>query len=344
MNGATGRTDEGSRGGGDREELLLLAGRDAADLAAQLEQVAALPPEERVGRPVPEGGPARLAIVAPDARRLALAGKVLARGTAFRGRNDVWFDPDGLVSSGGRVAFLFPGVEPEFAPRVDDVAGHFGLAWEGLQDGLSLQDQGRGIIAVGRLLAGALERLRVRPDAIAGHSLGEWTGQVVSGMVPDASLDGLLASLRPGEIQVSDVVFLALGCGVEVAEELVAGLPDAHVSHDNCPHQSIACAPAGVVEQVRERAVARKVLAQELPFRSGFHSPLFAPLVDAMWSRFSDLPLLPAQVPLWSATTCDTYPDDAEGITALSLRHLVEPVRFRRLTRRLHEEGVRVFV
>ncbi|WP_185994382.1 type I polyketide synthase [Nocardioides campestrisoli] len=334
----------------DGEELLLLAGADAADLLAQLTAWSATPEDRRMLPPVPPpaSGPARLAVVAPDARRLTLATKVLTRGTPFRGRNDVWFDPEGSLRDGGKVAFLFPGVEPEFAPLVADVAEHFDLAWEGLADHgereWALQDQGRGIIAVGRLLAAALARLGVRPDAIAGHSLGEWTGQVVSGMVPDAALDGLLTSLRPGAIQVSDVVFLALGCGVEVAEELVAGLPDAHVSHDNCPHQSIACAPAEVAAAVRARAAERKVLAQELPFRSGFHSPLFAPMVDAMWAQFSDLPLLPAKVPLWSATSCEPYPDDADGITALSLRHLVEPVRFRALTTRLYDEGVRAFV
>ncbi|QXC59428.1 polyketide synthase dehydratase domain-containing protein [Aquihabitans sp. G128] len=324
------------------EEVLLLAGADAADLLAQLEAWA---PTGDASVRVPTGGPARLAVVAPNERRLQLARKVLERGTAFRGRNDVWFDPDGLVSGGGKVAFLFPGVEPVFDPHVDDVAATFGLDWEGLPAGGSdLEVQGRGIVSVGRLLHEALGRIGVHADAIAGHSLGEWTGQIASGMIPASYVEAFLATLRPGSIEVSDVVFLALGAGVEAAEALVEGLADAHVSHDNCPHQSVVCAPAAVVPTLVERAKAAKVLAQELPFRSGFHSPLFAPYVAGMAEHFGAIPLVPATVPLWSATAVAPYPDDPASITELSGRHLVEPVRFRELTDRLHAEGVRAFV
>ncbi|MEZ5180136.1 MAG: acyltransferase domain-containing protein [Acidimicrobiales bacterium] len=326
----------------DAEEVLLLAGEDAADLLAQLDSWA---PSGGARLRVPTGGPARLAIVAPDDRRLTLARKVLERGTPFRGRNDVWFDPTGLVADGGKVAFLFPGVEPVFEPRVDDVAERFGLAWEGLDaEAAPLQAQGRGIVAVGRLLAAALGRLGVTADAMAGHSLGEWTGQVASGMIPASYVEEFLGSLQPGSIEVSDVVFVALGCGADVAAELVAGLPDAHVSHDNCPHQSVICMPASLVDEAMARAKDRKVLAQELPFRSGFHSPLFAPYVAAMAEQFGAIPLVPAAVPMWSATSVAPYPDDPAAITELSGRHLVEPVRFRELAEALYADGVRVFV
>lgn len=323
------------------EDLLLLAGADAADLLAQLD---GWNPGEPVLR-VPGGGPARLAIVAPDDRRLTLARKVLERGTAFRGRNDVWFDPHGLVSSGGKVAFLFPGVEPVFDPHVDDVADRLGLDWEGLPADLGgLQAQGRGIVAVGRLLADALDRLGIRADAMAGHSLGEWTGQIVSGMIPTASVEEFLATMQPGSVEVSDVVFVALGTGADVAAELVAGLPDAYVSHDNCPHQSVVCAPEATVAALLERAKERKVLAQELPFRSGFHSPLFAPYVAGLAGQFGTIPVVAPTVPMWSATSVAPYPHDADAARELAGRHLVEPVRFRQLAEALVADGVRAFV
>ena len=326
----------------DVEDVLLLAGADAADLLAQLD--AWQPGAAELV--VPAGGPARLAIVAPDERRLTLARKVLERGTPFRGRNDVWFEPGGdagIVGCG--VAFLFPGVEPTFEPRVDDVAEQFGLPWAGLAEGVPpLERQGRGIVQVGLLLADALAALGIEPTAMAGHSLGEWTGQIASGMIPTTYVDEFLDGLQPGAIEVSDVVFIALGAGVDVARELVAGLADAHVSHDNCPHQSVVCAPADAVATVVERAKERKVLAQELPFRSGFHSPLFAPFVASMAEQFGAIPLTVPQVPMWSATTVAPYPDEPRAIAELSGRHLVEAVRFRELAEHLHDAGVRTFV
>lgn len=326
------------------EEVLLLAGADAADLLNQLDGWTA--GADALVVPGLEDGPARLAIVEPNERRLTLARKVLERGTPFRGRNDVWFEPgDATGIRGGKVAFLFPGVEPVFEPRVDDVAEQLGIAWDGLAEGVPpLERQGRGIVQVGLLLDEALAKLGIRPDLAAGHSLGEWTGQIVSGQIPTTYVDDFLDSLQPGSIEVSDVVFVALGAGVEVAESLVDGLADAYVSHDNCPHQSVICAPAASMAVAVERAKERKVLAQELPFRSGFHSPLFAPFVASMAEQFSGIPLTVPDVPMWSATTVAPYPEDPAGITELSGRHLVEPVRFRELADALYADGVRTFV
>ncbi len=340
-------TGEGSRtatSSDATEEVLLLAGRDAVDLLAQLDGWE--PGRALLAVPGPSEGPARLAIVGPNERRLTLARKVLERGTSFRGRNDVWFEPgDDSGIRGGKVAFLFPGVEPVFEPRVDDVAEQLGIAWDGLAEGVPpLERQGRGIVQVGLLLDEALQRIGIRPDLAAGHSLGEWTGQIVSGQIPTSYVDEFLDGLQPGSIEVSDVVFTALGAGVEVAEALVDGLDDAYVSHDNCPHQSVICAPAASMAVAVERAKERKILAQELPFRSGFHSPLFAPFVASMGEQFAGIPLAVPAVPMWSATTVAPYPDDPAGITELSGRHLVEPVRFRELAEALYADGVRTFV
>ncbi|MGN0064834.1 MAG: beta-ketoacyl synthase N-terminal-like domain-containing protein [Nocardioides sp.] len=337
------------------DPVLLLAGPDTADLIAQLDRLREddLTPEALRVRPVPTGGPARLAIVAPDSRRLTLAAKVLARGTAFRGRNDVWFDPVGVLRE-GRLAFLYPGVEPGFSADVSDVAAHFGLAATDLPGGGGstvdapstdeLQEQGRGILALGRLLTSALDRLAVRPDEIAGHSLGEWTGQVVSSMVAEDAVEAFLSDLRPGGIEVPDVVFVALGAGADMAERIVADLPDAHVSHDNCPHQSVVCAPEADAAVILDRAKHHHVMAQTMPFRSGFHSPLFAPFVERLSEQFSAIEFSPASPRLWSATSAAPYPDDPDEIRALSSLHLVEKVRFRELVERLHDEGVRGFV
>jgi acyl transferase domain-containing protein len=89
---------------------------------------------------------------------------------------------------------------------------------------------------------------------------------------------------------------------------------------------------------------ARGVLGQILPFRSGYHSPFLAPYLDAAQASAATTVLDRARLPVWSATTVAPYPADHGEIRDLFVRHLVEPVRFRELTRRLHAEGVRVFV
>ncbi|USA05061.1 acyltransferase domain-containing protein [Streptomyces lydicamycinicus] len=199
-------------------------------------------------------------------------------------------------------------------------------------------------LAVGRLLARALDELGVTPDLLTGHSLGEWTAMVVAGMYPPQAVDAFLDSLRPGSLAVPDLVYAALGCGAPQAAAALAGLERIAVSHDNCPHQSVICgAPEPLAEAVR-RLAGQGVRAQEMPFRSGFHTPMWAPYLHQTGTAFDALPLRDQRLPVWSATTAAPFPDGPSAIRRLVLRHLLEPVRFQELTRRLYETGVRAFV
>ncbi|WP_211246000.1 beta-ketoacyl synthase N-terminal-like domain-containing protein [Actinomadura oligospora] len=337
------------RGGGDGsgERVLRLAARTAADLADLLRA----PNDELLERcdRDPADLPCRLAIVAPDTRKLTLARAVADRGTPWRGRGDIWFTPRPLLAAGGRLAFLFPGFEPSFEPRVDDVADHFGLERPAMTGRTDLLGHAADVMAVGRLLAGALAETGVRPDVAAGHSLGEWTAMLVSGMYrPDAMatfIDALApGALGPGGLRVPDVAYGALGCGADRVLEVLGTRADVVVSHDNCPHQSVVCGDPGAVREILRRLGSEGVLGQELPFRTGFHTPMAASLLEQLRPAFAALTLHPPDIPLWSATTVAPFPQDEADIRDLVLRHLLEPVRFSELVEELYGAGVRAFV
>jgi phosphopantetheine--protein transferase-like protein len=338
---ATVRTTSAS---GERILLLSAASTD------ELSRLLAAPDDELLAGSstavvAPTGGPVRLAVIEPTIRTLALARKVVARATPWRGRSDVWFTADPLlVNTTKKIAFLFPGFEPEFEPRVDDVADHFRMARPPLSGGDELVERSLDIIAVGRLLADALGRIGVTPDVMAGHSLGEWTAMIASGLYEREAIDEFVATLWPGVVDVPDLVYAALGCGAERAAVALAGLDDIAVSHDNCPHQSVICGTHRSVDVAVERLRADQVLAQPMPFKSGFHSPMLASYLGPVRDSFARLPLHRPSVPVWSATTVAPFPDEPAAVRDLVIRHLLEPVRFGPLTRRLHAEGVRAFV
>jgi phosphopantetheinyl transferase len=139
-------------------------------------------------------------------------------------------------------------------------------------------------------------------------------------------------------------VFAALGCGATQAAEVISGLEGVVVSHDNCPNQSIICGDEAAVVAVVDRLRARAITVQVLPFRSGFHSPMLEPYLRRILATFAELPVRPPVRPIWSTTTVDRYPDDPDRIRHLATRHLLEPVRFGPLVRRLYEAGARAFV
>ena len=320
--------------GDQPEEMLLLAAGSPEALARALD----------AGVETPGDGPCRLALVNPTAERRSRARDVVLKGRPRAGRDGLWFSPEGIITRGGGVALLFPGVEAVFAPRVHDVAKHFGKVLPRLDQGTALERQGAGIVAVGRMLHSVLADVGIRADLMCGHSVGEWTGMICAEMIPTSALDGLLGSLTPGSLEVPGVVFAACGGSAERVGVLIEDLDDVVITHDNCPHQIILCGPETGVDKALTRMKDARILAQKLPFRSGFHSPLFSDFLAPHAARFRALGLAATQTPLWSATTCEPYPADPEAIRVLAERHLVEPVRFRELVQTLWEQGTRAFV
>ncbi|HUQ55779.1 beta-ketoacyl synthase N-terminal-like domain-containing protein [Lentzea sp.] len=260
----------------------------------------------------------RLAIGNPDDRKLELAERVLAQGKAWPGRHDIWFSPEPLLTGTDQVAFLFPGFEREFSGEVVDHAVRL------LQDG---RREARDLMALG-----------ITPGALAGHSMGEWTAMVVGGIYP--TIDEFVAALGPGAVAVVDIAYAALGCSADKAERhLTDGVT---ISHDNCPHQSVICGPLDRLEEVIATLKAHGVMAQLMPFRTGFHTPALAPYLGRAREMLDQLPVRTPDISVWSANSLE--PMAAGEVRDLVLRHLVEPVRFRPLLERLHRQGFRAFV
>lgn len=314
--------------------LLRLAADTTDELAALLDR----PP------PVPSGtGRMRLAIVAPTARTLATARKVVAAGQPWRGRQDIWFSPRPLLAGGqGRIAFLYPGLEGEFEPRVADVAARMGRDVP-LPGADGLHRHGVSVSRASRLLDAALRDQGVRPDVLAGHSLGEWTAMAVAAGYHDGELEPVLEAFADAVRQVPDVVFAAVGAGAGTVEPFLGGT-GVTVSHDNAPHQCVVCGPSGEVGKLLLALAGNGITGQVLPFRSGFHTSRLRPYVHRLTAAAELLDARPWRTPLWSATTLAPYPDEPGAIRELFVRHLLEPVRFRPLVERLHAEGVRAFV
>jgi phosphopantetheinyl transferase len=328
------------------ERVLLLAGRTPADVAQQLQAPDTVLLHRDDADAPPMSGPCRLAIVSPTTRQLALARRIVTRGRPWQGRDDVWFTATPLHTKPamGRLAFIFPGLEQGFEPRVDDVAEHFGLDRPRLGDTTDLGQHGLGVFTVGRLLDAALRELGVVPDLVAGHSVGEWNAMASAGVHSRRAIENFIASFDPATLRVPGVVFAALGCGARQAAEAIGALTDVVVSHDNCPHQSMICGAEATVADVLSKLHTAGITGQVLPFRSGFHTPILTPYLPRILDTFRSVPVRPPVCPIWSATTVERYPDDPDRIRDLVARHLVEPVRFAPMIQRLHEVGVRAFV
>nr|WSY50793.1 polyketide synthase dehydratase domain-containing protein [Streptomyces sp. NBC_00886] len=331
------------------ERVLTLAADSPGALAALLD--ADDPAVLAAGQAHPSSGRSRLGIVAPDAKRLALARRAVAKGRAWQGRSDVWFTPSPLIGAGaGKLAFVFPGLEGDFTPRVEDVAAHFGLRENRSATPAQVGDVGRhgfDVVGVGRLLDAALRRMGVVPDAVAGHSVGEWTAMTAAGVYSADEVSDFMEAFDPDSVTVPGLAFGAIGAPAErVLSALDSEWSHAGIvlSHDNAPGQSMVCGPDKAVDEFVRSFRAQGVLSQVLPFRSGFHTPMLKPYLAPIEEATNRFRLHPPTVALWSGTTASPYPSDETAVRELFIRHLLEPVRFRQLVEAMYAAGHRAFV
>ncbi len=325
-------SNAGAPKSGAGTEAIVIAARSEAELLERLE-----------ARQSGGEGPVRLAVFDPTPERIEIAKAAVAAGRPRAGRDGILFTKNGLISQQGKVAFVFPGVETNFDPNIEDMAPYFDIPQPDFL-GTDLEHKGLGIFFLNSYLHKVAEELNLKPDIMAGHSMGEWSGMLASGMLENTSVDRLLESLQPGTLQVADLNYLAVGAAAARAQSFITDLPGVTISHDNCVHQSIVCGPEAQIEVLQQRLREARVLNELLSFKSGFHSPALAQHTKHYVDYLETVSMQKPSTPLWSATTCAPYPDDPEAIKALFVEHLLKPVRFRELILSLYDAGVRVFV
>lgn len=349
----------------ETDEVLLIARNNHEELMKALENA------DRE----PGTGIYRIAVFNPTPERLAKALKIVAKERPWRNKQDIWYSNEPLLSKGGKIAFVFPGLDGLAAGEVSTVAEYFNISQEEHIQGASIQEDAPELVAgqkqgvqgnvvqhqpskspdgllnealkilnKSRILDTALKQLDIFPDMNAGHSLGEWLAARSSELAAESSVMQLLNCLNPETFELKDSRFIAVGCGIEQLQPIMDSIEQLYLSNDNCPQQVILCGSNAALEKLVPILKNKQIFHQILPFQSGFHSPFVADKLDLLLDGMAGMEFRKTKFPLYSATTLTTYPEGFEAIRQLSVEHLIKPVRFRELTEQLYEEGARVFI
>lgn len=294
--------------------------------------------------PDPGEGEFRIAVFDPSPERIKKAIKIVSKNLAWRNKQDIWYTSTPLLSKGGKIAFVFPGLDGLMGGETDSVAAHFNVPQHDQDQKQGLLSEALKILNKSHTIDTALKQLGVLPDMNAGHSLGEWLAGRSSALIEEPAVLQLLNSLNPETFELKDSRFIAVGCGIEQMQPVLSAIEDLYLSNDNCPQQVILCGTNAALEKLVPILKDRQIFHQVLPFQSGFHSPFVTQHLDVILEGIQKIDFQESLFPLWSATTLALYPAGAEAIRQLSVEHLIKPVRFRELTQKLYEEGARVFI
>ena len=190
--------------------------------------------------------------------------------------------------------------------------------------------------------------LGVKPDAVAGHSLGEFSALVVAGAL--SFEDGLklvskraMAMQKCCEVQPGSMAAV-LGLDDKTIEEVCASVEGVVVAANyNCPGQLVISGADAAVDEACEKlkaAGARRAL--RLPVGGAFHSPLMEParveLEAAIRATTYNKPICP----VYQNVDAKPY-TDPEELKRNSIAQLTGPVRWTQTVQNMVADGASSF-
>lgn len=187
--------------------------------------------------------------------------------------------------------------------------------------------------------------LGVKPDAVAGHSLGEFSALVVAGAL--SFEDGLklvakraLAMQACCEQQPGGMAAI-LGLEDAVVEECCKAINGVVVAANyNCPGQIVISGANEAVDKACEQlkeAGARRAL--RLPVGGAFHSPLMEPARVELEKAIAEVEFHTPSCPIYQ--NVDAQPQsDSEAIKRNVIAQLTAPVRWTQSAQNMIADGI----
>ncbi|RBO85350.1 type I polyketide synthase [Nocardia puris] len=296
--------------------------------------------------------------------RAALDHRVAVVGTDHAELLAALAESEPVTTTAGKTAFLFTGqgaqragmgIElyrrfPVYAAAFDEAHEHLApLLDRPLRDTIESGDRlddtaitQPALFAVEIALARLLESWGVRPDFVAGHSVGEIVAAQVAGVLtlPDA------AALVAARARLMSTLPRGGMLAVRADEEEVrADLPDGvNVAAVNAPGAIVLSGGIEELDTLAGVLNARGLRTRRLAVSHAFHSHHMDPILDNFRSVAGRIDLKRARIPLVSNVTGAVAAPDAHADPGYWVRHIRDTVRFADGVRALADAGVTKFV
>ena len=191
------------------------------------------------------------------------------------------------------------------------------------------------------------------PDAVAGHSLGEFTALVAANVIDfETALDlvDLRANLmqQAGEVQPGGMAAI-IGMDDDVVDSICEKATDeikkpVAAANYNCPGQLVISGDLDAVKKAVDLAKEQGCrLAKILPVSGAFHSPLMKPALEGLQKRLEEIAFKNPECPFYSNATAEPT-QDADVVKENLIAQLTSPVRWTQILRNMDSNGITDFV
>lgn len=270
-------------------------------------------------------------------------------------------------------AFLFPGQGSQYIGMGADFCAGFAVAkqtfeeandalgidlaklcFEGEAQTLALTANAQPAILTASVAAlrVVLEETEIRPDLVAGHSLGEFTALVASGCLGFGDAvrtvrkrgEFMQEAVPPGVGKMAAVLGLTSGEVSELCAEVAGEENVVSPANFNSPTQTVISGEARTVEAASELARekgARRVV--ELEVSAPFHCSLMEPAAARLGDVLSEIDFHPMEYPVVTNTGAEANSDSAR-VADILVEQVVSPVRWAESLEFLKDSGVSEFL
>ena len=222
------------------------------------------------------------------------------------------------------------------------------VMFEGDAEALKRTEVTQPAIFIHSVVEALLEGDSFNPSMVAGHSLGEFSALVASGVLTFE--DGLkLVAQRAQAMQEAcglqrGTMAAVLGLEDAVVEEVCDSIEGVVVAANyNCPGQLVISGTYEAVELACEKmkeAGAKRALI--LPVGGAFHSPLMAPAKEALASAIEATTFSSPKCPIYQNVSA-TAVTDSELLKAQLIAQLTAPVKWTQSVQQMIEDGATSF-
>lgn len=268
------------------------------------------------------------------------------------------------------LAFLFPGqgsqavgmgrawaeARPDLMTAFDEAAALLGydlrqVCWEGPAERLNQTEYTQPALLVTSIIALRALNATIRPSAVAGHSVGEYSAIVAAGGLSFAEAIRLVnkrahymaEAVSPG----SGLVAAILGLPTEVVIEACRAAESVGVvsaANFNAPGQVVIAGEKAAVERAMALARAqgcRRIIP--LPVSVPVHSSLMQAAADRLAPHVQAVPLRDLTVPLFNNVEAQPLVH-AEDVRRSLIRQLPSSVLWEQTIRAMWKRGIRTFI